>query len=726
MNLKKSINNKFGSRHADTPTVLQMEAVECGAASLGMILGYHGLKVPLEVLRVECGVSRDGSKASNMLKAARKYGLEAKGYKKEPHDLMMMQMPVIIFWNFNHFVVLEGFKKGKALINDPASGKRSIPMEDFDSSFTGIVLTFAVTDAFRKGGESDSIYSALAKRYSSAGSAMTYVVLAGLFLVIPGLVVPAFSRVFIDNILVGQMTGWLRPMLIGMAVTMLIQGGLTWLQQHYLLRFETKLAISSTAKFMTHIFKLPIEFFSQRMPGEIVSRIQLNDTVASLLSGELAVNFLNAVMVVFYAAVMMYYDVTLTLAGILIAVLNIAALKLVSSKRITVNQRFQMEAGKLMGVSMSGLSMIEPLKASGGESDFFAKWAGQQAKVINAQQELAGPSQMLMVVTPFLMKMTTVAILLIGGLKVMHGEMTMGMLIAFQGLMGSFINPFNALVGMGSLLQQTVSDVKRLDDAMNHKHADRFSMDTEGGEQGDRLRGVLEMQDVSFGYSRLEPPLITDFSLKIYKGRKIAIVGGSGSGKSTTAKIASGLYTPWGGKILYDGKEINSISDSTLYNGVAMVSQEIFIFEGTVKENISMWDSTVPDADVLRAAKDACIHDDIAVRPGGYKSRVEEGGGNFSGGQRQRIEIARALVKNPSVLILDEATSALDAQTEMKVVENVNRRGTTCLIVAHRLSTIRDCDEIIVLSNGKIVQRGTHEEMKDQEDMPYAELIKSY
>lgn len=725
MNIK-GLFKKISSGHADTPTVLQMEAVECGAASLGMILAYHGLKVPLEVLRVECGVSRDGSKASNMLKAARKYGLEAKGYKKEPKDLMSMKMPVIIFWNFNHFVVLEGFKKGKALINDPASGKRTVSMEDFDSSFTGIVLTFDVTPAFEKGGVSDSIYFALAKRFSTAGSALTFVILAGLFLVIPGLVVPAFSRVFIDNILVGQMTGWLKPLLIGMAVTTLIQGGLTWLQEHYLLRFETKLAVSSTAKFVTHIFKLPIEFFSQRMPGEIVSRIQLNDAVASLLSGELAVNALNAVMVVFYAVVMMYYDVTLTLVGIFIAVLNIAALKLVSAKRIAVNQKFQMEAGKLMGVSMSGLSMIEPLKASGGESDFFAKWAGQQAKVINAQQELAAPSQMLMVITPFLIKMTTVAILLIGGLKVMHGEMTMGMLIAFQGLMNSFINPFNELVGMGSLLQQTVSDVKRLDDAMNHKHSDRFLVNDERDSRIDKLRGVLEMQNVSFGYSRLEPPLITDFSLKVYKGRKIAIVGGSGSGKSTVAKIASGLYTQWDGKVLYDGIEIGRISDSALFNSAAMVSQEIFIFEGTVKENIAMWDATIPDADILRAAKDACIHDDIAVRPGGYKSRVEEGGGNFSGGQRQRIEIARALVKNPSVLILDEATSALDAQTEKTVVENINRRGITCLIVAHRLSTIRDCDEIIVLSGGKIVQRGTHEEMKNQEDMPYAELIKSY
>ncbi|MGE4267216.1 MAG: NHLP family bacteriocin export ABC transporter peptidase/permease/ATPase subunit [Deferribacterales bacterium] len=711
--------------YTKTPTTLQMEAVECGAACLAMILDYHGLKVPLEIVRQDCGVSRNGSKASNMVKAARKYGLDARGYRKEVGELQTMKMPVIIFWNFNHFVVLEGFRNGKAVLNDPGVGRRFIEMDDFDDSYTGVTLTFKPTKSFVRGGESGSMYKALLERFRGSEIAAAYVILAGLFLVIPGLVIPAFSKIFVDSILVGGMDDWLRPLLFGMAATFLVRGGLTWLQQYYLLRFETKLATVSTAKFLIHVLRLPITFFAQRMPGEIVSRIQLNDVVANLIANQLTVNVINLMMVVFYTAVMFYYDVMLTITGILIALINIGMLKLVSSKRIILNQKFQMEGGKLIGISMSGLSMIEPLKASGGESDFFAKWAGQQAKVINTQQQLAVPTQLLMVMTPFLMSVNTVVVLGFGGLKVMNGEMTLGMLVAFQSLMASFMTPFNQIVNMGSTLQQTVSDVNRLDDAMRYKEDIRFS-ESHVVSMSDKLEGGLELKDISFGYSSLEEPLIREFSVKLNKGQRVAIVGGSGSGKSTVAKLVSGLYEPWGGEILYDGYKIREIEDSALYDSIAMVDQDIFMFEGTVRDNITMWDSTISDADVLKAAKDACIHEDVAIRPGAYRSRVEEGGGNFSGGQRQRLEIARALVRNPSILILDEATSALDAQTEMDVVDNIRKRGVTCLIVAHRLSTIRDSDEIIVMDNGLIVQRGTHESMISGEDKPYAQLIRSY
>jgi len=710
-------------KRVNTPTVIQMEAVECGAAALAMIMSYYGLKLPLEILRVECGVSRDGSKASNMLKAARKYGLDAKGYRKETESLKSMKMPVIIFWNFNHFIVLEGFGKDKVYLNDPASGKRTVSMEDFDMSFTGIVLTFETTDEFQKGGNSDTIFKSLKNRFSSSWTALTYALIAGLFLVVPGLVIPVFTRVFIDNILVANMTGWMKPLLIGMAVAMLINGGLTLLQKHFLLRMETKMAISSTSKFLMHILKLPIEFFSQRMPGEIVSRIHLNDVVADLLSGKLAVSILNILTVIFYMGVMLYYDVVLTFVGVGIVLINMGVLKIVSAQRIIANQRLQTESGKLMGITMSGLAMIESLKASGGEADFFSRWSGQQAKVVNAEQEVASGSQVLSVVPTLLMNLNTVAILGLGSIKVMNGEMTMGLLIAFMGLMSNFITPFNNIVNMGSNLQQVISDIRRLDDAMNHSTAHRFEHENSNIID---IKGHLEMRDVSFGYNKLEKPLIEDFSLNLEKGKKIAIVGGSGSGKSTIAKIAGGLFDVFSGKILYDGNDLNSLNDEALYNSVAMVSQEIFLFEGTVRDNICMWDDSVPDSKVVEASKDACIHYDIAARVGGYRSKVDEGGSNFSGGQRQRIEIARALVRDPAVLILDEATSALDAATEKRVVDNINRCGISCLIVAHRLSTIRDCDEIIVLQKGAVVQRGTHETMKDQEEMPYAQLIKSY
>jgi NHLM bacteriocin system ABC transporter peptidase/ATP-binding protein len=708
-----------------TPTVLQMEGLECGAASLAMVLGYHGLRVPLEELRVECGVSRDGSKASNLLKAARKYGMEAKGFSFEPEALREMTFPVIIFWNFNHFVVLEGFRKDKVYINDPASGPRVITYEEFDQAFTGVVLTFKPTDEFKKGGDKDSIVKALLRRLENAASPLTYVILAGLFLVVPGIVIPIFTRIFVDNILVGRMLGWFRPLLVAMSVTTLIRGTLTWLQEYYLLKFQTRLAISSSAKFLTHIINLPVEFFSQRMGGDLVSRIQLNDKVATLLSGTLSINALNLVMVVFYMAVMLFYDVTLTLTGVGVALVNLIALKFVSKKRVLLNQQLQQEMGKLMGVSMSGLRMIETLKASGGESDFFAKWGGHEAKVTNATQELAVPTQLLNMVTPLLMALNNLAVLVVGGFRVMDGALTMGMLVAFQSLMSSFLQPFNQLVQLGSTLQETTSDIKRLDDALRYKtnrEPSTVSIDEFGTE---KLKGALELKNVSFGYSKVEQPLITDFSVTLKPGDRVAIVGGSGSGKSTVAKIASGLYTPWTGEVLYDGKPLKDIPGPVFFDSVAMVDQDIFMFEGSIRENLTMWDPSVPDEDVVLSARDAHIHDEIASRKGGYESHVEEGGANFSGGQRQRMEIARALMNKPNLLIMDEATSALDTQTEMIVDGHIRNRGTTCLIVAHRLSTIRDCDEIIILDKGKIVQRGTHETMKDAEG-PYAELIKSY
>lgn len=708
-----------------TPTVLQMEALECGAASLSMILAYHGRKVSLEELRMECGVSRDGSKASNILKAARKYGMEARGFRFEPDELKTMEFPVIVFWNFNHFVVLEGFKKDKVYINDPASGPKVISYEEFDNAFTGVVLTFKPTEAFEKGGVDDSTVKALARRLDNAASPLSYVILAGLFLVVPGVVIPIFTRIFVDNVLVGQMLGWFRPLLLAMCLTALVRGTLTWLQEYYLLKFETRLAISSSAKFLTHIIRLPVEFFAQRMGGDLVSRIQLNDKVATLLSGTLSINALNLVMVVFYMIVMFYYDVMLTFAGITVALFNLLALKFVSKKRELLNQKLQQEMGKLMGVSMSGLRMIETLKASGGESDFFAKWGGHEAKVTNATQELAMPTQLLTMVTPLLLAINNLVVLVVGGFRVMDGALTMGMLVAFQSLMASFLQPFNQLVQLGSTLQETTADIKRLDDALRYKTSREHSpvsLDEFGAE---KLRGALELKNVSFGYSKVEPPLITDFSVSLRPGDRVAIVGGSGSGKSTVAKIASGLYTPWTGEVLYDGKPVRDIPGPVFFDSVAMVDQDIFLFEGSIKENITMWDRSVPDEDVVLAAHDAHIHDEIASRKGGYESHVEEGGGNFSGGQRQRLEIARALLNRPNLLILDEATSALDTQTEMIVDANIRKRGTTCLIVAHRLSTIRDCDEIIVLDKGKVVQRGTHETMKDVEG-PYAELIKSY
>ena len=715
----------FRPRRVNTPTVLQMEAVECGAAALAIVLGYHGLILPLEELRGYCGVSRDGSKASNILKAARRFGMKAAGYKKEPASLESIPLPFIIFWNFNHFLVVEGFKKDRVFLNDPAAGRRTVTIDEFDSSFTGIVLTFEPGPQFKTGGKTRSVPEALWSRLSGSKLALIFVVLVGLGLVIPGLVIPVFTRVFVDHVLVGRTTEWARPLILAMVLTAIIRALLTWLQQRYLTRLETKLALSTSSKFLWHVLRLPIDFFTQRFGGEIGMRVMINDRIAMLLSGELATTVISVVTLLFFVMVMFQYDVLLTLVSLFIAALNIVALQYVSRKRTDANHKLMQDQGKMQGTAMAGFMMIETLKGSGGESDFFTRWSGHMAKAMNGQQDFGYQTGLLATVPPFLLSLNTLAILAVGSLRVLDGHLTIGMLMAYQFLMLSFMEPIGRLLNLGSQLQEMSGGLAKLDDVLRYKIDESIrthEVSKEIDEQSIKLNGYLELKNVTFGYSPLEPPLIENFSLSLKPGERVALVGSTGSGKSTVSKLVSGLYEPWNGEILFDGKQRKEIPRTTMMNSVAMVDQDVFLFEGTIRENLTLWDSTIPETNIIQSGKDGAIHEEISARAHGYDATVEEGGRNFSGGQRQRLEIARALTGSPTILILDEATSALDPVTEKMVDDALRRRGCTCLIVAHRLSTIRDCDEIIVLERGKVVQRGTHENMKNIEG-PYAKLI---
>ncbi len=723
-------------RRVKCPTVLQMEAVECGAAALAIVLGYFGKIVPLEELRLECGVSRDGSKASNVVKAARRYGLQAKGQKFEKiESLYGLKFPCILFWNFNHFLVLEGFgSKGRVFLSDPAEGPRVVTLEELDSAFSGVVLTFEVGPDFTPSGEKPSMASALRRRLEGSESALLFAILCGLFLVVPGLVIPTFSRVFIDEYLIAGRRSLVTPLIAGMVLTAALRMGLTWLQETYLLRMESKLALTTSAQFFNHILRLPVSYFAQRFAGEIGSRVEINDKVASLISGRLATTALDCLLLVFYAGLMMLYDVVLTLVCIAIALTNIVAVKLVARKRTDAARRLLQDYGKLTGTAMNGLRILETLKASGSESEFFSRWAGYQAKALRSQQELGQLSELINAVPATVSSVTTAVILLLGSLKVMNGQLTVGMLVAYQSLMASFTRPLNTFVSFGSSVQELEADMSRLDDVLRFPVDPQYTRDERprvevlgrpappARQEKIKLSGEIELRGVTFGYSPLDPPLIEGFDLHVKPGQRVAFVGRSGSGKSTVSKLVTGLYRPWKGEILFDGIPMDELPTGLLRNSLGVVDQEIFLFAGTIRENLTMWDFTIPMTSITAACRDAAIDHDIQMRVGKYDSLVEEHGANFSGGQRQRLEIARALVGNPTILVLDEATSALDPPTELMVDEALRRRGCTCIIVAHRLSTIRDADEIIVMDRGKIVQRGTHDEMKDAPGL-YRDLI---
>ena len=705
-----------------TPLVLQMEAVECGAAALAMVLGYHGRFVSLEQLRIDCGVSRDGTKATNILKAARRYGLSAKGFKKEIADLRTMQFPVIVFWNFNHFLVVEGFGPEKVYLNDPAAGLIQVSDAEFGESYTGVVLAFEKSAGFKRGGKKASLYSALARRLGSAKPAIFFGLFAIFGLVVPGFVLPFFTLIFVDYVVLGRTENGLKPLILGMLFAVLIQAALIWLQQAFLARLEIKLALENASQFFRPLLRLPLAFFAQRQPGELASRVSGGDKMAASLFNGIATTALRVVSIIFFAAVMASYDCLLTLAGIAMAALNLAVLKCAAAKRADGRRRLSKDREKLTGTSMAGIQQIESIKASGWESDFFTRWAGHHANVLNWEQRLGNFSILLTCAPLFLNGLAHAAVLIFGAIRVMEGRLTLGTLVAFQALMHSFLEPVKELAESAGVIQEAEAEMVRLDDALNFAGGDEPIAPPNQARPPQKLLGEVEFRNITFGYNPCAPPLIENFNLTLKAGSRVALVGGSGSGKSTLARILTGLHEPWSGEILFDGRERKTLAPTLIANSLALVDQDIVLFTGTIRDNLTLWDSSIPESIVMRAAQDALIHDVIGSRENGFDGQIKEDGGNFSGGQRQRLDIARALAGNPSILVMDEGTSALDSATENLIGQNLRRRGCTCLIIAHRLSAIRDADEIIVLERGAIVQRGSHDELIAKGG-PYACLL---
>ncbi len=708
------------------PVVMQMEALECGAASLAMVMAYYNKWVPLEQVRLDCGVSRDGSSAKNVLIAARNYGFTADGYRCEIDTLKeKMKFPCIIHWNQDHFVVLDGFKGNYAYINDPARGQVRIPMEEFDTSFTGICLQIEPGEGFEPGGKPKSVLEFARNRLSGAGTAVVFVLLSSVIAYLFGIINPVFSGFFMDRLLTGENLELFRPFLLLLTVMGVAQVVVSWIQSVYALKINGKMAIIGSSTFMWKVLRMPMEFFSQRMAGDILQRQGTNASIASTLVNTLTPLLLNTVMMVFYLVIMLRYSVLLTIIGLVTIVLNLFVSRLISAKRVNITRVQMRDAGKLSAATVSGIQMVETIKASGAENGYFQKWAGFQASVNAQQVKYIHLNEYLGMIPSLLSTIANSAVLVLGVWLVMQNRFTLGMVMIFQGFLSSFMSPAMTLVSAGQTIQEMRTEMERVEDVMQYPTDPHFT-DSVADDNKDysKLSGSIELKNVSFGYSRLGKPLIQDFSMSMKPGSRVAFVGTSGCGKSTLSKLISGLYQPWSGEILFDGKDISEIDRSVFTGSVAVVDQDITLFEDTIANNIKMWDESIEDFEMILAARDAQIYDDIMAREGGFYGKLTEGGKDLSGGQRQRLEIARVLAQDPSIIIMDEATSALDAKTEYELVKAVKDRGITCIVIAHRLSTIRDCDEIIVLDKGVVVERGTHEELYAKGGY-YTELIAS-
>lgn len=722
---KKKIKPTLTKGVARVPVVMQLEALECGAASLTMLMAYYGKWVPLEEVRLACGVSRDGSNAKNLYLAAQHYGFNVKAMRMTPESLQTKgQFPCIIHWNMNHFVVLDGFRGKYAYLNDPARGTVKVTMEEFDSSFTGIVLIPTPTEDFSPEGKRRSTIDFARKRLIGASAAVVFVMLATVISYLFGIVNSVTSRIFLDRLLTGENPDWMSPFLYILIALAVIQVTVAWVQAVYSLKINGKMSVIGSTGYMWKVLHLPMEFFSQRMAGDIQSRLALNSTIAGTLVDTFAPLVLNSVMMVFYLVLMLRQSPMLTLIGISTLILNAVLSKVISDKRMNIARVQMRDAGLLEGTTVTGIEMIETIKASGAENGFFQKWAGHQAAVNTQTVEASKTQQSIGIIPAFLSTLANYIVLILGVWLTMQGKFTLGAVMMFQGFLSSFMEPAMTLVNAGQTIQEMRTQMERVEDVMEYPDDVNITSDVSDEEDLNKLSGNIELKNITFGYSRLAEPLIKDFSLTMKTGDRIALVGASGCGKSTISKLISGMYQPWSGEILFDGKQRSAYPRDVVVGSIAVVDQDIILFEDSIENNIKMWDDTILDFEVILAARDAQIHDDIVQMPGGYKHKLISGGRNLSGGQRQRLEIARALAQDPTIIILDEATSALDAKTEFEVVNAIKERGITCIVIAHRLSTVRDCDEIIVLDNGKVVERGRHEDLM-RAGGAYSELVAS-
>lgn len=727
INLRRS-----GSRRVRTPVFPQMEVAECGAASLGAVLAYYGRWESLENLREACRVGRDGSSAADIVAAAKRYGLRATGWSKSLDELRDVALPAILFWEFNHFLVLEGFGKGKYYLNDPALGRRVVSEQTFSEGFTGILLIVEPEPEFRRAGAPPSAMRRLWPWLLEDKRPLAFAILCGLLLTIPSLAPPFLISAFVDYVLIAEERQWAVRLVAAMALAGCALYLLTWLQQLSLRRLAVRLSVVHADRMLARLFRLSASYFAQRYAGDLTQRAQIVDKVAATASRQFVGIVIELATSLVFLAAMVVFDPLMALVVAALGAANLALTRVVSTMRNDQNAQLQKEQALYFGIGAFGLRDIDSLRATARQEDFFARLSGYQARELVARQRFVELGYIILALPRIFSVLGSTAVIGLGAWRMLSGDITPGEMMGLYMLAANFLLPIGRFVQYADAFQVLAADLKRIDDIMNAPESPALA-GRDDGNSGRvatlngrlRLAGRLELREVTFGYNASRPPLIENFSLTVAPGQRVAVIGPTGSGKSTLLKLMSGEYSPWSGQILLDDVPIDRIPRKVLIDSVSFVDQDVFLFAATVRDNLTLWNPDVPDQDLATAARDALVHEDIMSRPLGYDSAVEEGGRNFSGGQRQRLEIARALAKNPSLLCMDEATSSLDAVSELRIDDALRRRGCTCLIIAHRLSSIRDCDQIIVLERGRESQRGTHEELLSDQSGAYYRLVQS-
>ena len=713
-----------------TPLFLQSHITECGAACLGSVLAYFGRWVSLNELRDQCGVGRDGSTAAGILRAARHYGLQGSGKTVATSQLSRMGTPLILFWEFNHFVVLEDCDQDRFYLNDPASGRRTVTLEEFTRSFTGVVLELGPGPEFEPGGAGKGILNMLSSWIGDARGAFAFAALCGLILALFALTTPALLAVFIDQVLIGgEPWGWfLGAALAGSAIVVF---WLTWLKHQYLSRLAVRISVFAGNRCISKMLRLPLEFFNHRHTIELTSRMVSIDRISSGLALQFTGLLIEVAMSTIFFAVVLFYDAVIAGTVLCLVLVNLALMHMVATRRSEKSQTLRHESELLLGAGAMMLERVEALRIRAEDDNFFTRWAGLQSREFAAYQRFSELGHILMSLPTLMLTLSHAVVLYIGGTRVVENELTLGLLVGIYILTGMILSPIRRFTEFIDDRQVLETELQRLEDIAELPEPPALARRQQAGQSVATLNGRLqltgrvELKNVTFGYSPGHAPLIKNLNLTINPGQRVALVGPSGSGKSTVSRLVSGVFQPWSGEILFDGLPREDIPDEVLSRSLSLVDQNTMLFSGTVRDNITLWNPAIPDEMLAEAARDACIHDFIVSQPLGYSTPINKKGKNFSGGQRQRMDIARALIGNPVLLILDEATSALDAATEEAIDDALRRRGVSCLIIAHRLSTIRDADMIIVLDRGEEVQRGTHESLYSNRQGLYYRLIQA-